>query len=194
MQKSALFSAAQIVLLAAMGVSAPGIQDIPRVADGDLYIRKDITSSNSGIVNLIDSNTSQVVGVSSFDKKQLPAGQLQVIESIRFAYGTAASNDTDGVVKQTYSNKMSSCPDVLIGAHLIINQSGKKLIEIPVQRLLVNDAGNQNIGDDAYYLQALRLLQPQTDIEIQLKFPDGLALASGPKHFVELFISGPRTA
>jgi hypothetical protein len=192
MQKTSLFSVAQALLLTALGISAPAMADHAKITDGTLYIRKEITGA-SGIVNLIDSNTAQLVGVSSFDKTKLPAGQQMVLERIRLAYATAASDNTDGVVKQSYSNKYSKVPSVLSSAHLIVTQSGKRIVEIPVQLLLTNDSEEQVLGDDAYFLQALRLLQPQVDLEIQLKFPEGLGMEAGKKHFLEINFIGPRS-
>lgn len=196
--KSSFFTVAQIALLSTLGVNNADSNPLVNqglLMDGDEYLRREITGSGSGTLELIDSQTTRTVGVSTFDKTKMPAGQVMVLEAIRLAVAVVPSSDTASAAAQAYSTKYSECPAVLRGAHFIIRQGGTTIVEIAVERLLNLGIVDGRIGDDAYSLPAFRLIQPETELQIQIRFPDaGAAVAfdAAKKIFIELHLLGPK--
>ena len=196
--KKSIYSIAQALLLMSVGINiataeARPIEHLKMLKDGDLYLRTDITGGQ-GTIQLIDANTAKVVGLSSFDKTRLPAGKKFMLEQIRFAVAEVASTVTTGPASQKYSTNYADCPVPLLGAHFIIRQSGQVIIEIPVERLLSRGSVEQLVGQDGYYLSSPRLLEPEVELEIQIRFPDAgaaVAYTANKKQFLELHLLGP---
>lgn len=186
--KTSLISVAQAFLMQLPGV---GI-DANRIDDGDLYIRKEITGAG-GTIDLITASTTKTNGVTTFDKNRIPATIRMVLERISFGYATTQSNNTDGEAGQRYANLVSGVPAILVNADLIIVHAEKTIVEVPVERLLTKGSvlGTVGAGADSYWLDSLRELKPNAEINIRLRFPEGKSLGSDAKHFVELHLIGP---
>lgn len=188
--KNSSFSVAQALLMSLVPSLA---NNVARVSDGDLYVRLDITGKG-GIYNLIDANTKKVVGESSFDGSKLPADVNMVLERVRIAYATCPTTDSDLTVSgQNYSALYSRVPEVLANAEFVITQGGTKILELPLQRFLLNDPSAGLQGDDAYFLEAQRHLKPQTPLEVQIHFPSNKSMSVDKKHFIEVHLIGPKS-
>jgi hypothetical protein len=201
--KNAFFSIAQVLLLRTMGIN-PGTADanpmeyLKLIKDGTLYIKTDVITGGTGTVQLIDSNTRVVVGLSTFNSTQLRAGQTFLLEQIRFGVSEVASTTSTGAASQTYSVKVADCPLPLLGANLVIRQGGVTVIDIPVKRLLREAISpEKGVGQDGYYLASPKLLKPELETEISIRFPDAgaaVAYTTGKKQFLELLLMGPEAA
>lgn len=176
---------------AAQALDAAGYQ----FNNGDMYLRLDITGKG-GISELIDSNTKKVDGVSSFNGVTLETGINQVLEKIRFGYATSAKADGEkSPALVRYTNKYSQVPAVLANADLVLSQNGKDILTVPIQRLLTTSDSPKVAGvEDAYELEAMRLLREKTDLKIAIRFPEGKSIGSDANHFVELHLIGTQTA
>ena len=198
--KTRNFGTAQLMLLGLLGISAQAADMNPlgtmkKISDGDEYLRYQLPASAGGTLPLVDASTLRVVGVSTFDKNRLNPNTRMVLEKIRFAVAeVTTSGMTAGAANQRYSTKQSDCPLPLIGAHFIIRQSGKTLLEIPVQRMLNLGIVDGLVGDDAFVLDTPFVLD-DTDLEILIRFPDSsaaVAWTAGKTQFVELHFIGPK--
>jgi hypothetical protein len=199
--KQNLISVAQqflIDILRTAGVIGPNVTATDmqtKLSDGNVYIRKEITGSG-GIVNLIDSATLEKIGTSSFNGQKLPAGVKMALERIRLSFCEIDASDANKDAKaagQSYTNKYSAVPAKLRAAHFILTKGGKKIHEMPViQALSLEDCEGMVAEHDCYDLPALRYLEGNEQLEIQLSFPDDVQWATGKKQFVSVELLGPR--
>jgi hypothetical protein len=183
---------AQTYLLLALGLSTNGVQAQGQLQPGHLYLKKEITGK-SGIQQLIDSNTRQTVGTSSFDGQRLPTGTKMVIERVRLSLAVVNSDNGVSAAGQTYANKSSTTEAKFRAANFIINRDGKEIFKVGVANCLTLDSVQGMVGvDDTYDVRELRLLQGDEKLEIQLEFPDDVDWTAGKKVFVNIELFGPQ--
>ncbi|MFD3001439.1 hypothetical protein ACFS7Z_13790 [Pontibacter toksunensis] len=188
--RNSLFTIGQTYLMSALGIN--GATQNVQFNNGDYYLRSKITAG--GILELIDSNTKKVDGLSSFDGRSLEDGVNLALEKVRFAYGTSATvgGATDPVAIK-YSTAYADVPAALANADLVISQHGKQILSVPVQRFLLGAASNRPAGlEDAYELDAIRLIKEKTELSIAIRFPKGATLPDA-NHFIELHLIGSTT-
>lgn len=199
--KTRFFSVAQELLLAASGIAisqanANPLDVLNKLLDGDEYLRYQLPTSAGGTLQLLDSSTLRVIGVSTFDKAKLPAKTKMILEKIRFAVASVTTTGmTAGVSNQAYSTKQVDCPVPLRGAHFIIVQGGVTKLEIPVVRMLNLGITDGLVGDDAYVLETPIQLEGEVELQLNIRFPDASAAAawdSSKTTFVEARLIGPQ--
>jgi hypothetical protein len=192
------YTKAQLFLLAMVaGLDAQTQADIAnrdvQFSDADMYLRSNITGG-AGIKELLDATNTKQIGTSNWDKNALPASVNIALERIRVAYATTAS--ADGITNPAnlkYSTKLSDVPAALLNAELVITQNDKPIVEVPMQRFFSEAVNNRPVGtEDALILDSLRLIKENVPVGINIKFPNGLALA-GANHFVEIHLMGTQT-
>lgn len=165
-----------------------------KLYDADMYIRTDISGA-AGIVELIDETTEKRAGTTNFNANKLPKSVNMVVEALRAGYGT--TTDVSGITDPAlvkYSNGYGAVPAALANAELVISLNDKPVLEIPVQRLLAEDANTRTIGtEDAYNLGALQLIKEEEPVSIALRFPKGVSMPAVDNYFFELHLIGAKT-
>jgi hypothetical protein len=161
--------------------------------DADMYLRVDITGG-SGIMELLDENTTKTTGITNWDKNKLAKTVNMALERVRVAYATTATAGGEKKPEAVkYSTVSKDVPAALMNADLIILQNDKTLAEIPMSRFFVESASNRPAGvEDAVVLDSLRLIQENQPVGIQIKFPKGVALPDA-NHFVDIRLIGQQT-
>jgi len=155
------------------------------VENQELYIKKEI--SGGGIVNLITSATETLDGICNFDKNYLEQGRAFVFDRIAINYATDAASGKEGELE--YGTK---APAALQNADLLILQEGRVVFTMSV-RSLTNIETGQASADEYSQLRALAHFVDKRKIEIQLKFPDGVALSNAAKHYIYVRFNGCQT-
>lgn len=151
----------------------------------ELYVKKEITGG--GTVDLIDSNTKNLKGICNFDTNKLKITRAFVFDRISLTYATDAASGKEGELD--YSTVM---PVELQNADFVITQDGREVFAKPV-RSLTNINTGQNSSDDYTQLKSLAYLVDDREIQIQLRFPDGVALAGPAKHYIYVRLDGMGT-
>jgi hypothetical protein len=166
-----------------------------KLSDGNVYVRREITGTG-GIVNLIDSGTLEKIGTSSFNGQKLPAGVKQVLERVRLSFSEIDDSDANKLATpagQSYTNKYTDVAAKIRAAHFILTKGGKKIVEAPVSQFLSLATCEGMVAEhDCYDLPALRYLEGNEQLEIQLSFPDDVKWPTGKKYFVSAELIGPR--
>jgi hypothetical protein len=155
--------------------------------DNTEFIRAEVDAAHSGEKNLLTPNGLKLTGVQSFKGQSLDKLHNQVITAVRVAYATDEYSGKEASL--VYRNDENSVPAGLKAASLILRQSGKTIIEIPVMDLI--KPGND--GESAYTeLSAFALLKEDQPFDIIIDFPIGTVLGAG-KHYVEVAFKGMGT-
>lgn len=157
--------------------------------DQELFIKFNITGA-SGIVDLIDTTTRKVTGISNFDENRLKEGRAFVFDKIALNYGTHATSAAAAAAIEY--NVVA--PAALQNADLVINQDGREVFRMQV-RSLSNIETGQASADEYTQLRTLRHLVDAREIKLQLHFPPGVAMAvSGTiNNYVYLRLNGVQT-
>ncbi|WP_161889260.1 hypothetical protein [Pontibacter russatus] len=197
--RNTLYLVGQVAVLAALKIDINDNAAIERsglqLNNGHQYLRLNITNKG-GIVELLDTNTRQIDGESTFNGMTLEEGVNLALEKIRFGYATSATvgGETDPTLVK-YSNVYSDVPAVLANADLVITQQGKDILSVPVRNLLVGAESERTAGNvDSYESGVIRVLRSKTPIKISLRFPKGASIGNAANHFIELHLHGAATA
>lgn len=153
--------------------------------DQVLELKREIVGG--GTIDLLDANTLRLDGICSFDKNSLAQGRAFVFDRIAINYATNAASSLEGELE--YNTK---APKELQNALFVINQAGREVLRMPL-RDLHNIQTGQNAADEYTQLKSLRYLVDNRDIEMQIKFPQGVSLSNAVKHYVYVRISGLHT-
>lgn len=188
-----------MAVLAALGLNIQDVSALERsglqLNNGHQYLRLNITNKG-GIVELLDTNTRQIDGESTFNGMTLEEGVNIALEKIRFGYATSATvgGELDPTLVR-YSNLYDDVPPVLANADLVITQQGKDILSVPVRNLLVGAKSERAAGAvDAYESDVIRVLRSKTPVKISLRFPKGASIGNAANHFIELHLIGAATA
>jgi len=156
--------------------------------DNTEFVRAEVPKTVAGETNLLTPNGLKLAGVQTFKGQSLDKSKNQVITHVRVAYGSDAAAGKEAAV--IYQNDDSSVPAGLKAANLIVKQSGKTIIEIPVSDFIAPS----NDGDSAYKeLSAFALLKEDQPFDILIEFPIGTDLGGTDKHYVEVALKGMAT-
>ncbi len=147
----------------------------------DLFIRKRIAFG--GKVALIDANTQQLAGVSSFDGNKLNEHINHIFDKIKIGYATDAATGKEALLSYA-----TALPVDLRNAQLHITQGNKVIFTTPVSTIYNANTGN-TIMDDFRKLDNFEMLVSNEQIGIEIEFPDS-ATAGTPYHYVEVIIGG----
>ena len=165
-------------------------QDIRRKSvlldDQVLEIKKEIAGGST--IELIDATTQRVDGICSFDKDRLETGRAFVFDQIAINYATDAASGKEGELAYN-----TAAPKELQNALFVLVQDGREVLRMPVKDLSNIETGNK-ASDEYAILKSLRYLVDNRKIEMKIKFPPGVVLAAGVKHYVHVRLSGLQTA
>jgi len=156
-----------------------------------LFVRKNATNA-AATWPMIDSRTQETVGVSSLNGTKLPSNQALVFDKIAIACVEGDAANLEGSLDYV----ASKVPPVLRNAQLVIVQSGREVINLPVSDLVKTISPSSS--EDYYHdLEGFNHLIDNQDITIEFKFPDGTTLApssAGKFLYVELKMQGFKTS
>lgn len=155
--------------------------------DQVMELKKEVVGG--GTINLLDATDDRVDGINSFDKNSLKTGRAFVFDQVAIGYATHATDSgLEGEIE--YNTK---APAALQNAIFIINQEGREVLRMPVREL--NNIHTADTESKEYkQLKSLRYLTDDRTIELQIKFPPGVSLSSGVKHYVYLRLNGVQTS
>ncbi|MFL0063729.1 hypothetical protein [Tenacibaculum maritimum] len=156
----------------------------------ELYVNKEITVGG-GSINLLAASTDNEVGVTNFDGNKLEEGRAFAIDGISFDVTKGAKNT------QPYNVdfKKALTSEQMIAfqfANLIMKQKNEIIFTLPIISIL---KGSENI-EDPYRDLDLVLIEPKTQVKIEIEFPDGVVpatLESGEAIFVSVLLRGYET-
>ena len=140
--------------------------------DKTIYINTFLGGS-TGIINLVDSNTKRLVGVTNLDGNKLNAGRDYIIDSIRFmnANGTAAdikgADYTNGAIAQ------------LKNAEFRISQGSNNLLDMPVSDIvgdIVTGTAAAPATAGFRHISTSPLIRSNQEFTMELEFPSGVAM------------------
>ena len=157
------------------------------IRSNDLYIRKEVVIG--GRVSLIDANTAELAGVSSFDGNKLNDYINHIIDKLRFGYTNDATAFAGSVADLLYTKAM---PAAIKNAQLNVKQNSVVIFSMPISTIVNSNTGN-NIMDDFRVLDNFELLVSGEPIELELQFAANAAIAvvvGEERHFVELILGG----
>lgn len=149
-------------------LSVSGVNTLnAKVMDRTHYITLDAKGKGSN-VDLLDSNTRKLVGLTSFDANKFNKGRHFVIDGIRVLSETTATKAEEGTWKSDFDKG-------LINAELIIEQD-EELITLPLSDLLCKKNGEVEGGNFRSVASAPTIM-PEKEFNVRLKFPVGVNVA-----------------
>lgn len=148
----------------------------------DLYIRKEIAIG--GKISLINANTEQLAGISSFDGNKLNDYINHIIDKVKLSYATDAAADKEAEL--IYSTAL---PPAIRNAQLNVKQNNNVVFSLPVSTINNKNTGN-TIMDDFRVLDNFEMLVSGEQIDLELEFAQGATIAGTDKHYIELILGG----
>lgn len=153
----------------------------------DLYIRKEIAIG--GKVSLIDSNTKQLAGISSFNGNKLSDYINHIIDKLKISYTNAATAYAGTEAGLVYSKAL---PAAIKNAVLNIKQNDVVVLSMPISTINNANTGNK-IMDDFRQLDNFEMLVSGENINLEIEFPAGATIpvvVGEERHFIELILGG----
>ncbi|WP_291866647.1 hypothetical protein [Maribacter sp.] len=151
-------------------IQAMGAQGGVFLDPADLYVKKKIALGNTR-VKLLDVNSIQLDGVCSFDSRgKLDQNRAAVFSRIAIRYGEGAADASPGSI-----NYNKALPAPLSNADIEIVQKGRVVLRKSVSSFATFGTATE-VGADYLNLESLRYLIDDEDVEINLLFPDGVAM------------------
>lgn len=150
---------------------------------GELVIKKLI--SFGGTVELLDANTSQLVGVSSFNGNKLDDAINFIFDKIRIGYSNDVAADLEAELLYA-----TALPVGLRNAQLVISQDNTVISSLPISALWNKNAGAT--ASDDYAPVSEQLLLSHSPISIAIKFPLGVTTPAN-NNYVEVSLGGSET-
>lgn len=147
----------------------------------DLFIRKRIAFG--GKVSLIDANTQQLAGITTFDGNKLNDHINHIFDKIKIGYATDIATG-----KEAELGYATALPVALRNAQLHITQGNKVVFSTPISTINNANTGN-TIMDDFRKLDNFEMLVSNEQIGIEIEFPSGAAPGT-PYHYVEVVVGG----
>jgi len=155
--------------------------------DNTVFVRKEIPATQSGETSILDVNGLELPGVQSFKGRALNKLNNQVITHIKVGYATNAASGKAGALK--YVNDNAGVPAGLQTANVIVEQSGKTVIKMPISDLIKPDKDGRNAYTE---LSSFALLREDAEFDIKLEFAQGTDLGA-EKHYVAVSLKGMGT-
>lgn len=149
------------------------------VKDRTQYITFDAKNSGS-IVELLDSNTRKLSGVTSFDANKLNKGRYFVIDAMRVL--------TDGSADSVKTAKWNSEADkAIINSELSISQD-EELLNLPVSDLI----SKINVQDNKGFrpIASAPVIVPEKEINMRWVYPNGVNVDSSTTQLVRIELRG----
>ncbi|MVO09753.1 hypothetical protein GOQ30_11345 [Flavobacterium sp. TP390] len=153
--------------------------------DQVLELKKEI--SGGGTIDLLDATDERVDGINSFDKNRLKTGRAFVFDEVAIGYATNAASGLAGNI-----DYVSDAPKELRNAVFILEQEGREVLRMPIKDL--NNKDGFKISDAYKELRTLHYFADNREITAKIKFPPGVTLDAGVKHYVYLRINGAQTS
>ena len=147
------------------------------------YVAKNI-EQGGGTIDLVDSNTKELVGVSNFRSNRLDTGNVFIFDTIRVYYAKDP-NETD----PSNVNYSSNLPTELDASELEFYTNGKKIVSIPLQS--ADYYQNIDSGYAGFRLANPAYLLDNNEFEIKLKMPR--AFGGTDHHFIKIEMEGIET-
>ncbi len=162
-------------VLSAMGVDTRSA----KVMDRTHYITLDAKSKGSN-VDMLDSNTRRLTGITSFDANKFNKGRHFVVDGIRVLSETTANKAEEGAWA-------SDLDKALVNAELIISQD-EELITLPISDLMTKKIGE--IEDGGFRpIASAPVIMPEKEFNVSLRFPNGVSVA-GTTNFIRVEFRG----
>lgn len=133
------------------------------VQDKTIYLNFS-AAGQAGIVNLIDSNTRKIIGVTNLDGNKLNPGRDYIIDSIRFM--NAAGTD---IMAADYTNGV---PVAMKNAEFRIVQGSNNLLEMPVSDL-TGDLVAKDILAGFRNISTLPMIRSNEEFAFELEYAKG---------------------
>lgn len=153
--------------------------------DTSKYIRKNI-EGKSGRVRLLDANTTEVLGISSFAKTNTNDDELFIFNRIAVNYKVDAAENKEALL--LYNDEL---PAALRNAVLVVTVSKKEKFRLPISDL--NNIANSAVATkDLYYeFSSYQYWGDGKEITIDLELPDGGTISNGGSFgYVEVVFKG----
>lgn len=153
------------------------------------YVRKEITIGG-GTIPLIDSNTKELQGISSFAGNSLPKFVNQFFDRVSLGYVAAGAGSSPANL--SYDR---SFPAGLRNANLVIKQDGDVVVSIPCTELDSNGVAIDSLSGRFEHLGGVHMIREEKQFSIELMFPENATgtTTEGEKDFVEVMIDGIKT-
>lgn len=152
----------------------------------EVYVNKEITVGG-GTLDLLKGSTNNEVGVTNFDGNKLDDGRAFVVDGVAFhiAIGDAGAKPYN----VDYDKGIASAEfQPFQFANLVLKQNNEILVKLPISSI---ENGKENFSE--YRDLDLTLISPKTKVEVQIQFPDDVAvpsLATGKAFFVSVKYRG----
>lgn len=180
---------AVLTSLAAAGLISAELQEKARnkkVSTSPLsikYISKNI-GKGGGTIDLVDSNTKELVGVSNFRSNRLDTGNVFIFDKIRVLRGFHASETDPSKIR--YDVFISE--ENLKNSEIEIYTNGKKVLNLPLSSILLKQ---NDTGKDGYELVTPGYLLDNAEFEIKLKMPH--VFSGTNNYFIRVELEGIET-
>ncbi len=153
-----------------------------RIYDSFNYVNKQIVPG--GTLDLVDSETKRVNGVSSFQGTQFPNDRVEIIDRIKIGYQISDKEGQEGALK--YDKALTS---LLSNSTLKITQGSYFLGEYPLEDLSNKYTGNK-IDDDYLYLKNPVVIVGGVDFTIELIAPKDVKSTVADFEYLRFVTSG----
>lgn len=153
--------------------------------DAVKYVRQEITVG--GRVELLNSSTKKLAGITNLDANKLSDRQNLIISAIALGYGANIAAGKEAAVDYN-----TTIPVGIRNADLEVKQNGRVIISMPAADAF-NQGTGANVSDKYRELSALAFLQEGQEFSIDLVFAAG-AVGGGTHDYVEVSLRGLETA
>ncbi|MFL0077015.1 hypothetical protein V3A08_07450 [Tenacibaculum maritimum] len=135
----------------------------------EVYVNKEITVGG-GTIDLLKGSANNEVGVTNFDGNKLDDGRAFAVDGVAFhiAIGDSGAHpynvDYDKGVQSSEFQPFQF-------ANLVLKQNNEILVKLPISSI---ENGKENFSE--YRDLDLTLISPKTKVEVQIQFPDDVAV------------------
>ncbi|SHJ45270.1 hypothetical protein [Aquimarina spongiae] len=161
-----------------------------RLVDHTGYVRKNITGASSNF-DIIDSETEAIKGVSTIKGQRLRKNEAHIITQLAVGYGSIDNAGNEGAAQYGHTNIAA-----LRNANLVISQNNREVLNLPLADLIRPNGDDMNSSDQYYKLSAFAYLVDDEDFEMQVIFPNGVAMPAvvgSANHYLEVMWKGFKT-
>lgn len=165
---------------------------LARFADGTRYIAALITASG-GTTELMRGAPEEEIGVTNFDKGDMPSGVSILVEGVSIEYGFHATKDNPADI--TYSNVLDAAalPTAIANSEFEVTTDTGVIIPSTLTNIFFSTNGTAMGSVEGIRIlkfDAPRLIVEKKRVNINIRTPKGIALPTG-NHFLRVSLIGP---
>jgi hypothetical protein len=167
-------------------------KQLSKFSDGSRYIAALITASG-GTTELMRGAPEEEIGVTNFDKGDMPSGVNIMVEGVSIEYGFHASKTNPADI--TYSNVLDAAglPTAIANSEFeVVTDTGVIIPSTLTNTFFATNGtamGTQE-GIRVLAIKAPRIIVEKKRVGINIRTPKGIALPTG-NHFLRVSLIGP---